>query len=59
MESLSAIIQIRITFSNLKSVECFEFDKNFLETTYIDVKKEFLLFLIKEKKKETANSEYR
>ena len=41
MEPLSTIVQIKITFSNLKSVKCFELDKTFLETTYTDVKKGF------------------
>ena len=27
MESLSAFFQIKITFSNVKNVECFEFDQ--------------------------------
>ena len=41
MESLSTTVYIKITFSNLKSVECFEFDKKNFETTHIDVKKGF------------------
>ena len=40
-EFLFTIVHIKITFSNLKSVECFEFDKKNFETTYIDVKKGF------------------
>ena len=39
IESLPIIVHIKITFSNLKSVECFEFDKKILETTYTVVKK--------------------
>ena len=41
IESLSTIVHIEITFSNLKRVECFEFDKNSLETTYTYVKNGF------------------
>ena len=37
MKSLST----KITFSKLKSMECFEFDKNNFETTHTAVKKGF------------------
>ena len=52
IESLSIIVQIKITFSNLKSVECFEIDKKFLETMYTNVKKGILIISYQRKKTE-------
>ena len=56
MESLYTTVSIKITFSNLKSVEYLEFDKKKLKRTSI-LKRDFKYFL--SKKEKTANFDHK
>ena len=57
IESSSTIVPMKITFSNLKSAKCFEFNKkNFWKQRTLMQKIDFNYFLSKNKK--SANFEY-